>query len=349
MGSDNVTNYASSTLTAGISAGATSFTVAAGTGAAFPSPTNLNNANSFIVSIDAELILCSARTADTFTVASGGRGYDGTSAASHLSGATVTHGMTAGMLKHVWQNVPDNWNIDVPPYQRAGFAALGSPDTASDEFEATTGAGWTIFPIDAGGTFTFNTSIKSCMTFSRATNNSTSYHFYKAFSSAAGSWGITCRLSHGYSPNGWGNTNFIQATLFVSDAANPTSLDTSNSVRIGSIYNNTTVSVTTGGVAGAVNTRLIKASNSLASGEVGTVYITPDTSLYLRIRNGGTNHWAAEVGDGFTWRRVASYTAAPLGTAVQSMGIRFSANTSFASGEVVAVDWIRYETGTGTF
>lgn len=75
-----------------ISNSATSFSVAAGGGSGYPDGTGGN----FVVALDMglageEKILCSARSTDTFTVASGGRGYDDTAASAHSNLATVDH------------------------------------------------------------------------------------------------------------------------------------------------------------------------------------------------------------------------------------------------------------------
>lgn len=67
---------------------ATTFTVADG------STFSTGSGGSFFVTVDGntaleERILCSSRTGDTFTVASGGRGADGTTAVAHVAGADV--------------------------------------------------------------------------------------------------------------------------------------------------------------------------------------------------------------------------------------------------------------------
>lgn len=74
---------ASSTLSGGITASALTFTVA--NGSAFP-------VSGFLVQIDSELILVSRRSGNVFTVDGqrDARGRNGTTAASHLNGATVS-------------------------------------------------------------------------------------------------------------------------------------------------------------------------------------------------------------------------------------------------------------------
>lgn len=80
-------NNASSTLSSGISSGATSLSVASAS--AFPSSGN------FRILIDSEIFLVTAVSGTTFTVTGA---QESTTAASHSSGTTVTHIVTAGGL-----------------------------------------------------------------------------------------------------------------------------------------------------------------------------------------------------------------------------------------------------------
>ena len=92
----HVGNAPGTTLASSINSSVTSFTVGTGTGTAYPS----GSGGPFYIKIDAgqvaeEKILCASRSGDVFTVATSGRGADGTSAAAHSSGATVEHDFTA--------------------------------------------------------------------------------------------------------------------------------------------------------------------------------------------------------------------------------------------------------------
>lgn len=80
-------NTASSTLTATIGNSDTSLTVASA--ALFPSVPQ------FRITVDSEIMLVTAVAGAVFTVT---RGIESTAAATHLSGATVTHLLTAGAL-----------------------------------------------------------------------------------------------------------------------------------------------------------------------------------------------------------------------------------------------------------
>ncbi len=87
----NVKNNAQSALYAGITAAATSLTLLAGEGSKFPS-------SNFNISIDDEILLCTTRTVDVLTVT---RAQEGTTAAIHAVGATVTLNVTAGIISQI--------------------------------------------------------------------------------------------------------------------------------------------------------------------------------------------------------------------------------------------------------
>ena len=81
-------------LIASISAVDTTLSITLGTGASYPS------SGSFYIVVDLglsteEKILCSAQAANTLTVATGGRGADGTPATAHAVGASVKHVIAA--------------------------------------------------------------------------------------------------------------------------------------------------------------------------------------------------------------------------------------------------------------
>lgn len=79
-----VSNRATTTLNGSINNSTTSIVVA--DGSVFP-------ASDFFITIDSEILFCSARTGNTLTVT---RGQQGTGAAAHVSGDTVAMNMTAG-------------------------------------------------------------------------------------------------------------------------------------------------------------------------------------------------------------------------------------------------------------
>lgn len=103
-------------LAAGISSTATSFTVLSGTG--YPT----GSVGDFVICLDPgmsseEKVLCSTRSGTTFTVATGGRGYDGTTAASHSAGTTnVTHVLSAAEVDDTSAHIYDTTRNDHTQY-----------------------------------------------------------------------------------------------------------------------------------------------------------------------------------------------------------------------------------------
>lgn len=77
---------AATTLASDITDSATSITLTSGTGW----PTG-GAGGDFFLRISSEVIRCSSRTGTAVTVASSGRGYDGTTAVAHTSGETIEH------------------------------------------------------------------------------------------------------------------------------------------------------------------------------------------------------------------------------------------------------------------
>jgi hypothetical protein len=88
---EQLANNPVSTITSGISSGATSLTVASAT--LFPT------AGNFVIKIDNELLVVTNVSGTTFTVT---RGQDGTSAASHSSGAAITQVVSKKVLENLY-------------------------------------------------------------------------------------------------------------------------------------------------------------------------------------------------------------------------------------------------------
>jgi hypothetical protein len=93
-----IKNFAKSTLAAGISATATSLTVATGEGAKFPDAP-------FRIIIDNEIIEVGAKSGDTFSSLQ--RGVEGTTAAAHAAGASVELRIFASILQEL-EYIPIN-------------------------------------------------------------------------------------------------------------------------------------------------------------------------------------------------------------------------------------------------
>ena len=93
----NVKNRAESTLASGITDVATSLSVAAGEGANFPT-------TNFHITIEDEILLCSSRSTDVFTIE---REAEGTTGVAHSTGAAVELRITAEMITELQvENLP---------------------------------------------------------------------------------------------------------------------------------------------------------------------------------------------------------------------------------------------------
>lgn len=107
-----VKDNAESTLPSALNNSATSFSVATGEGARFPS-------SNFVVTIGNEKILVGTRSSDTFSSCT--RGYDGTTAVSHNAGDPVCLNVISLHISQLQDNVltkdgavsfTNNWNMD---------------------------------------------------------------------------------------------------------------------------------------------------------------------------------------------------------------------------------------------
>lgn len=97
------TNNATTTLASSILSGATSLTVASGTGALFPNPTSPDY---FLVTLQGvsgtpiEIVKCTARSTDTLTIE---RAQEGTTASAFTGGDKVELRATAGQMSSATQ------------------------------------------------------------------------------------------------------------------------------------------------------------------------------------------------------------------------------------------------------
>jgi len=133
MGIPLYTNNAATTLLAAITAGDGSLTVAAGTGALFPSPTGSDYAWLTLASTTGtEIVKCTARNGDTFTVT---RGQQSTAALPFVVGDALTLRMTAAGLT-------DNVTLAAASAAAAAIsaAAIPAPSIALDFIRVNAGA-----------------------------------------------------------------------------------------------------------------------------------------------------------------------------------------------------------------
>ena len=349
----NFSNFANTTLAqtppaTGIGPSDTSFTVASGGGNAFPivSTTTPYTPDFFIVAIDEELVLCSGRTGDTFTVAQ--RGYEGTTAISHTNGAPVTLSITAGEITRVWKSLADAYNPDVPPWYRGG----PNPSAYDDEFEQGTGniasqGNWVFSPQDAGQIHSFGLNYPSFFDFHRARTSYGTYFLYQPLTQA-GAFTITAKMSHGATVS-QGSIAY-HTSLFVADSANPsTSLEGGNRARVDSIYVATGVTLKVPGFSSqAVQVHAVRGGvdrsgvfSPMTTASTGNTSLTlHQGQLYYSLSYDGSGTWDAYVGDGYTYTIVVYATS--LAFTPRSFGFRFFVTTtSDVPIEHVLIDWVR--------
>jgi hypothetical protein len=327
---DLVANLALTTLASGISSGALSLTVATGTGALFPNPTSSTPGNLIIV-VESELMLCSGVTGDTLTITT--RGYEGTTAVSHTTNAPVSIVMTAGMLEHLWSNLPDHFVPDVPPAWRSG----GSPSTWDDEFESSPGT-YTLYPNDGNLTVDYSSTQKS-HAFLKRVASATAYYLYKPFA-PSGAFTATCKLSHAgrYITN---TTAWIW--FFISDQSTPTgSLTAGNRLLLGRGVDYSyaeSIGYASGGSHSWLM-RVIQQANSVSGTVVwNTANILQDQGFdYLRMSYDGSGNWTQSIStDGLTYDIIGSVyqvmTPATIGWNLTSTGTPIF--------QQAAIDWLR--------
>ena len=166
---------AQTTIVGDLTSGSLSISIASATG--WPTGSN----GPFTVVIDAgtaseEKVLVTSRSSTVLTVASSGdRGYDGTTATSHLSGATIDHCLAAKDLDEANYAVSQT----VGKVTTAGDLLVG---TAANTLARTAkGSNSTVFGVDSGGTLGYTTvtnamvSASAGIPFSKLETMSTGY------------------------------------------------------------------------------------------------------------------------------------------------------------------------------
>lgn len=343
----NITNYGNSTLLNPIGNSDTSFILVSGGGSKFP-VVNASTPDYFIVSIDQELVLCSARSVDTFTVSQ--RGYEGTPAVSHSAGAPVVHSVTAGVQMRIWSDLPDAYSPDTATFTRGLTAQTWDDDFEEAAGNVSTAGNWTFAPNDSGQTHSFGTNYRSMFDFHRADSSGGSYFLYQAFS-RTGAFTVTAKLSHGGS---FSLPNEYQASLFVSDNATPSSSQEGGyRARVDSVISAAVSSIETlpwtGNPTAQTFPRLMAVRGSYDSNGTwapmttawGGISVSPmQGQIYLSLSYDGSAIWNAWAGDGYTYQHLGyiSNTFIPA-----SLGFRFYADHA-PTGQAYnhcLVDWIR--------
>jgi hypothetical protein len=331
-------NFATSTLSASITSSSTSIPLTTGSGSSFPSSGN------FVVVIDTELILISSVSGDTLTVASGGRGYDGTTAASHNSAATIQLSVCAYNMRHLWSNVADTFNPIVPPIQTPlGSNGVPSGSASSYDNEMEAAGSWVLNPsssLPSGAVFDIGQTTRSHLTFKRGTGTDNSFYVaYVAFAPGSTAWTATCKMSEGINvpANGTQSTEFH---IFASDQSTPTTSNPGNAMRIDTV---TTATNSSNLVSGTRQVRCSQITNNSWGGLMACP-VPFGVPLYLRMNNDGAGRWQLFFGDGIAYTLLVdatfSVTVASLGVAFYSSG----SNSNLA--HTALVDFVRVVTGT---
>lgn len=343
MAKENYSNFATTTLaTASINSSALTFAVSAGQGTLFP----LTN---FMVTMDTEIMFIASRSVDTFTV--GIRGFDSSIATSHTSGATIQQCVTAYTMNHLWQNIADSYNPDIPPIQ------LGNtPSTYDAEFETGGNPLWSLYPssgLPSGATFSFGTPLKSCLLLNRGPSDNTYYTAYVPFTMLP-PFTATCKVSHAAPTSN--STSGASVNFFIADQTNPTgSADGGNRIRATHIIENFTQTnnlwdgspILSNDVA---HTHMLKDVSGVGTFIGPSIPVSPGMPIYLRITCSASNQYTCFAGDGITFWKMGTQTSS---FTKQSLGIAFYANPQATSTvlQTAVVDWIRVTpfTTDGTF
>ena len=138
------TNNAATTLASGILAGATSLTVATGTGALFPA---LSGSNFFYCTLQntagttIEIVKVTARSTDTFTIV---RAQEGTSASAFSTGDKCELRLTAGEINNLFSGIVQGGGSD--------HAFVENDTTVTSNYTITTGRNaFQVGPVTVSG------------------------------------------------------------------------------------------------------------------------------------------------------------------------------------------------------
>ena len=138
------TNNAASTLASSILIGATSLTVATGTGALFPT---LTGSNFFYCTLQntagttIEIVKVTARSTDTFTIV---RAQEGTSASAFSTGDKVELRLTAGEINNLFSGIVQGGGQD--------HAFIENDTTVTANYTVTTGRNaFQVGPVTVSG------------------------------------------------------------------------------------------------------------------------------------------------------------------------------------------------------
>lgn len=325
VGRGGFRDFAAGTLQSGVTAAATAIPLQTRQGLNFPSPP-------FFASLESEGLLVTGVAGDTLTVV---RGLEGSASTSHSPGTILASTPAARDLDHLWWNLPDRYDANVPPAARNATAS-----SYDDEFEGT-GLGWTNVP--GSGVITCN-SPRSYLTIVGSTAAS---HVSKPLPSPGSSALLVSAPLTAAGPLAAGSA--WQAWLAVGDGTTFGVSTTLRGIGIGTDGVTRALGVqqplvTAGQLTLAVPRRLglllgVQPSNSI-SGAATVLATLPYSAAYHQVAllwYQGTL-WVLVGGAANTWSVV---TAIPLATAPASAGLLLVAPTAAAT---LAADWFRVQT-----
>jgi len=220
----NPKNRAKSFLASAISSSDTTLTLQSGGGSLFPNAP-------FVITIDNEILRVTAKSGDTFTVT---RGYEGTTPASHSTGASVELRVTAGAISEIHTAIGGledaghalgSWSFATPG-ANTSFTLSALLGGASSQTKVVTprngslvgiSAIWTGKTGGSAGAMTISARVNGSTVWS-VTLNGTDTKVYQAVQ--AGTYNVSAgdEIEIGYSTNSsWNGTGGnILVTVFMS-------------------------------------------------------------------------------------------------------------------------------------
>lgn len=271
----------------------------------------------FRVTIEQEIIYIDSRSSNTLTVNASGRGYEGTTAASHADDIRVACAMSKGGLDQYLLDYGNNHSGDVKP------ATAGTYD---EEFEGPNSLpsnwAWTSAP-SGSDSFTVNTNKRSCLMLEG--NGNTQYVLTRSSFTAAATFGIWAKIFAG--PQRGADDKTL--TFGVRNTTN-------TDARYMQLYTSALEIIRARALRRASSTDQAWESGAGATGrDVGSA----TTSLYVGLTR-SSNSWTGWYSlDGETWQM---YGNAQSHTFTVSDMIFMIGTTAIQTR--AGIDWVRYRT-----
>lgn len=308
-------NFGTQTLISGLAGTSTATTWLVTTNAGYPAATP------FHITIDSEIMVCTASTfsGGTFTM-SGSRGQESTVVATHSTGVTVLHAITAGAMDQIRQDLIQTGTLSSATNQKAGdlfFPNNGINilrDTGS-QF-ATFGPVWSLSnpSLQSFVQQDFGTASSDTLNGGITIVNTNTVGAFQTHALVIAAPATPYHVEFGYLAQRSGNTN-AQAGVIFSDGTKYELFDTFFQAALGNMVCFYLSNSTTYGGSTPVNIN------------VGSTYGYPFIN-WVRIGDNGTNKtWDISV-DGFYWINVGSETSSTNFTATK-VGVAINSGPSF--------------------